>query len=85
MTMNKVLIELHLPAAMEVYDIFVPKQSTIGEVMFLLGQILPELSGGLFEVSAGTILCDRKTGKIFSPSQTTVQAGLTDGAEVYII
>lgn len=83
--MNKILLELYLPVTMESFDVFVPVSSTVGEILLLIREILPELSGGVFRATADVVLCERYTGKVLPVDKTVLQLGLKDGSEIYVM
>lgn len=60
---NKVLVDLYVPVLEKHYEIFLPANRTINEIIHLLGQGLIELSGGYYEFRETEKLYDRLTGK----------------------
>ena len=60
--MDKVLVEVFIPASEKSYDVFLPLQSKLHEVVYLLAGTMTELSQGYFSATHDTILCeDRKS------------------------
>jgi len=83
--MDKVLVEVYIPASEKAYDVFLPPQSKLHEVVYLLSGTMTELSEGYFKATADTILCDRKTGTILNINQTVEEVGLANGAKLMLI
>ena len=60
--MEKVLIEVALPAADMKYDLFVPDQMQIGTLTGLVSTVFSKLSNGMYTASPSAVLCDKDTG-----------------------
>ncbi|MDR0381654.1 MAG: EsaB/YukD family protein [Oscillospiraceae bacterium] len=83
--MNKLLIEVYLPAAGRSFDVFIPSGLPLREVTALVSKALSELSEGLFVANESTVLCDRRTGDILDARMTAEEAGLYNGAGLMLI
>ncbi|MGA9228258.1 MAG: methyltransferase [Mesobacillus sp.] len=83
--MDKVLVEVFIPASEKSYDVFLPPKSKLHEVVFLLAGTMTELSEGYFSATADTILCDRKTGAVLNINQTIEELSLANGAKLMLI
>ena len=83
--MDKVLVEVFIPASEKSYDVFLPLESKLHEVVHLLAGTMTELSQGYFSATQDTILCDRKTGIILNINQTVEEHGLMNGAKLMLI
>ena len=55
--MDKVLVEISVPAAGRSFDVFIPQTSKMSEVVMLVSKSLAELSAGKFKPDYSTILC----------------------------
>ena len=83
--MDKVLVEVYVPAAEKAFDVFLPVESKLYEVVFLLAGIMTELSEGYFAAASDTILCDRKTGTILNINSSVDENSLTNGSKLMLI
>ncbi|MDR0670869.1 MAG: EsaB/YukD family protein [Oscillospiraceae bacterium] len=83
--MNKLLIEVYLPAAGRSFDVFIPPALPLCELTALISKALSELSEGLFVANESTVLCDRQTGDIVDARATAAEAGLYNGARLMLI
>jgi hypothetical protein len=83
--MDKVLVEVFIPASEKSYDVFLPQKSKLHEIVFLLSGTMTELSQGYFAATPDTILCDRKTGSILNINQTVEEVGLANGAKLMLV
>lgn len=83
--MNKVLVEVFIPAARRTYDIFIPRASRLSEILMLLNRIVPDLSDGYFIAGRDTVLCSRHDGLIYNLNMTVEELGLENGAQLMLI
>ena len=83
--MNKILVEVFLPALEQSYDVFIPLESKLSEVILLLTKVLNDLSNGCYIARDDAILCDRETGNIFSINMSVFELGLKNGSKLMLI
>ncbi|UFT99207.1 methyltransferase [Radiobacillus kanasensis] len=83
--MDKVLVEVYVPASRQTHDVFIPLESKIHEVLLLVANAMTELSEGYFQGSYDTIVCDRSTGSILDINKTVEETGLTNGAKLMLV
>ncbi|GAM12646.1 hypothetical protein [Mesobacillus selenatarsenatis] len=83
--MDKVLVEVFIPASEKSYDVFLPQGILLHEIVYLLAGTMTELSQGYYSATPDTILCDRKTGTILNINQTVEEIGLMNGAKLMLI
>ena len=60
---NKVLIELVVPEIDEIYNIYIPINKKIGNVIGLLSKSVQELSNGAFQYTKNTSIYDAISGE----------------------
>lgn len=83
--MNKVLIEVLLPASGEIYDVRIPLDSQLGEVAMLVMKQLEILSKGRFVANDTTVLCDAQSGKILDINKFVAELGIQNGSRLMLI
>lgn len=83
--MDKVEIEVYVPTINRTYNIFVPLQSRLYEVMNLIAKAVSELSNGLFVASKDSILCSRLDGSAYNLNKTVREAGIENGAKIMLM
>lgn len=62
---NKVLVKLLVPEIDEEYDLFLPINKKIGNIINLLIKAVNELSNNAFQGNNLTELCNSNTGEIY--------------------
>lgn len=83
--MDKILLEIYVPAASKTYDVFIPLKSKLYEVLQLLGKVSLELSDGRLCADKTSVLCFRMTGNILDLNKTVEEHNLNNGAQLMII
>lgn len=83
--MNKVLVEVYIPAIAAQYDVFIPKTSQMAEVLELLKKAVTDLSEGRFRPTAETAVCYRESGAILNVNMTVFELGIHNGSKLMLI
>lgn len=83
--MEKILVEVVLPSASTSYDVYIPLSSPVSEVLFLVSNLLGELSSGYFKADNATVLCDAETGNVLNINTTVFESGLKNGSKLLLI
>ena len=83
--MNKVLVEVLLPASGETYDIRIPLDSQLGEVAILIKKQLETLSKGRFIANNSTMLCDGESGEILDINRFVAELDIKNGSKLMLI
>lgn len=83
--MNKIMVEIYLPAAGKSYDVRIPASSRIGEIIPLVEICLAELEEGYFVTSKDTVLCDKNTGMTLDVNLTPSEMGILNGTKLMMI
>ncbi|CEE03270.1 hypothetical protein BT1A1_3489 [Caldibacillus thermoamylovorans] len=83
--MNKVLVEIFLPAANQSFDVYIPLESRMSEVLVLVSSLLSDLSDGKYKATQDAVLCDAETGIIFNINMTVFELGIKNGSKLMLI
>ncbi len=82
---NKVLVEILLPAARQKYDVYIPLDSKMSEVVKLVSNALEELSEGKYMATEDSVLCDAETGIIFNINTEVAELDIRNGSRLMLI
>ena len=82
---NKALVEITVPAAAQKYDVFIPLESRMSEVVKMVASALSDLSGGKYKATDDAILCDAETGSIFNINMEVAELGIKNGSRLMLI
>lgn len=83
--MDKVIVEVFLPAAGRSFDTQIPLNLRVWEIINLLSNAIGEFSEGCFAPSDQTTLCDRETGAILNLNITAEELGIKTGSKLMLI
>lgn len=82
---EKVLVEITVPAAGEKFDVFIPQDSQMSEVLSLVAAALSDLSGGRYTAATDAVLCDMETGIIYNVNMAVAELGIQNGSRLMLI
>jgi hypothetical protein len=83
--MDKVLVDVFLPAAGKSFDVLLPKKSKLYEVSYLLAGAFGELANGFYFPTDDAILCSRDNGEVLNLSMSVQELGLVNGSRLILI
>ena len=82
--MNKVMVEVFLPAVGKSYDLNIPKHLSVGMVVQMLCCIFSEMQVGEYIPSSTSILFDSETGDILDYQVSIDSLSLTTGKKLML-
>ena len=83
--MKRFLVEIYLPVSDFCYDVSIPSNSKIHEVIDLLGKPLSDLSGGMYIATADSVICTRENGEALDINLSVEEAGIKNGSKLMLI
>ncbi|MFB0843419.1 methyltransferase [Paenibacillus oleatilyticus] len=83
--MDKILVEVFVPALARTYDVYIPLTTKLWEVETLLTGAIAELSNGYFAPTRDTVLCERTTGSVLDIGMSAHESGLHHGSRLMVI
>ena len=83
--MDKVLIDIFLPAINRSFEVYIPLDSKFYEITPLVSKMLSELSNGLFISGDDSILYERKTGNILNINMSASQLNIKNGDNLMLL
>ncbi len=83
--MNKILVDVFLPAVNRSFDIYIPDSIRFHEVISMINKAVSSLCDGRFIPSDDTVLCDRNTGVIFDINLNSNELCLHNGSKLMLI
>lgn len=83
--MNKVFIEINIPAIGEHYDISVPVDIPIQDLTRVIINGIVEITSGRYVTSNCEHLCMKEPSGLLNPALTLYDYGVIDGTEIYLV
>ena len=84
MSMSKIVIEIYVPSIDSMFDVSIPCNATIFELLPLMIVAVTRLSQGHF-ISNNAILCNGNTGVILSNNMSVNDLKLENGSRLILI
>ncbi len=83
--MNKIIIEVYVPASGNNYEIRIPKSIQMYKILELIKKAITESEDGRYVPDDNSVLCDRYTGNIINLNLTATEIGIRNGSKLMII
>lgn len=83
--MDKVLVEIYVPALERSYDVFIPRSSSMAQVLELVKKAVKEMSDGLFMTNENTAICHRDDGTIININLSVDELEIKNGSKLMLI
>lgn len=83
--MDKILVEISVPAMNTSYDVFIPPVSPMYEVLELIKRAVNILAGGQYNAMGTSVLCFASTGSIVNINLSVHELGLRNGSKLMLI
>lgn len=83
--MNKLTVEVYLPAALQRFDVQIPADMRLAQITSLVSEALAQMSGALYSADAAPLLCDFESGEILNINMTAWDLGLRNGSSLMLI
>ena len=82
---NKRLVKLYVPALEARYDLWVPSNKNIHEVIELFINFINEINEGIYKPSNFPMLYNKSTGKMFNVNLSVEENNIINGSELVLI
>lgn len=82
---NKVLVEIIVPEIESTYDVYLPINKRIGNIIMLLNKTIAELSNNCFEGSNYTALYNKDTNVKYNPSLLLYNTDIRNGTSLILL
>ncbi len=82
---NKVLVHISVPEIDEEYDIYLPINKKIGNVLLLLNKAINELSNGVLPLSNNNSLYNSFTGERYSFDVLVIDTNIRNGSRLVLL
>jgi len=80
----KVLINLYVPEIQESYELYIPINKHIDDVIKILSRAVNEMSYGVYPIKDGLSLCDRRTGELFDKGSYVRNTSIGNGTQLIL-
>lgn len=82
---NKVLVEIAVPASGMKFDVFIPLDIKMSDVVKMVATSLTDLSEGKYIATNEAVLCDASTGVICDVNREVAELEIKNGSKLLLI
>lgn len=82
---NKVLVELFVPTIDEIYNLYLPVNRKIGNIIALINKSLSEITNGEFIGNEQTMLYNRSTGEMYTANVFLRDTNIRNGSSLVLL
>lgn len=82
---NKILIELIVPEIEETYNLYIPVNKRIGNIIILVTKAIFDLSSGTYSINNNSSLYNRETGQKYSVNDLVRQTDIRNGTSLILM
>lgn len=83
--MNKLLIKVYVPALEDDFDIFIPDDLQLNEVISFISKAVEQYSEGQYRSNSKEILCEKESGNILDINYSAYELGIYNGSKLVLI
>ncbi len=83
--MDKVLVEIFVPVLDRSFDMFIPRTSSMAQVLELVKRAVKEMSDGRFVADENTAICHREDGAIININLSVAELEIKNGSKLMLI
>ena len=82
--MNKVFVELIVPVMEQKYDVYLPVNKKVLDIIILLNKAINEMTEGYFPINNKLSLIDAETGVAYNTKMTLKDCKILNGTTVVL-
>ena len=82
---NKLLVELIVPYLEQRYEVFIPINKRVSEIIKLLQKALNELSNGYYPLKDDAVIIDGESGNVFDVNLTIKESKMINGSKIILL
>jgi hypothetical protein len=82
---NKVLVELVVPILEESYDVYIPINRKVGNVIGILSKLVFDMSGGYFVANKNRLLYNGDTGDKYPIDELILNTDIRNGSKIILM
>ncbi len=83
--MNQILVRLYVPNIEKSYDVWIPAQRRISNVIILLLKAINELNFNIYKPTLFPMLYNKDTAEMYDPDLLVKDTNIRNGVEIIII
>ena len=82
---NKINVDIFVPTINETYNVFLPVNKSVGEIIYLLNKSINELTKGAFPISNNLSLLNLYTNSIYNLNFSVKDNKILNGSKLMLL
>jgi hypothetical protein len=82
---NKVLVCLKVPEIDRLFDVYLPVNKKIGNILILINKFLNDYTSGSFPITSNIGLFNLDTRELYSPDTLLINTSIRNGTKLMIL
>ena len=82
---NKLLVELIVPQIDQKYNLYIPINKKVGNIIVLLNKAISDLTNGVYVGTNKTFLYNRDTGNKYDINQIVINTDIRNGTSLVLM
>lgn len=82
---NKVLVEIIVPEILQTFDVYLPINKKIGNIIILLNKAINELSNNCYPISQNKVLYNVVTKELYQSNILLFNTNIRNGSKLILI
>lgn len=82
---NKINVDVLVPSINKIYNLFIPANKSVGEIIFLLNKSINELTEGTFPITNSLSLVDLNSGFVYDIELSVKNNRIQNGSRLALI
>ncbi len=83
--MNKVLVKLYVLKIDQEFELFLPPNKTIGDIICMIAKSLNQLTNGIFPLNFQNLIFDMETNIMYAPNLSLKDAQIKNGKKLLFL
>ena len=83
--MNQILVKIYVPSLEKTYEVWIPPQKRIFNVIVLLSKAINELNDNCFRAKEMPMLYDKYSGEAIDVTKLIIETDIRNGTELILI
>ena len=79
---NKVLVNLYIPFLEKKYEVFLPVNKKVGEIVYLISKTLTDITGGYYVYKGEERIYNRLNGNEYNFNEILKYTGIRNGTDL---
>lgn len=82
---NKVLVEIVVPEILQTFDVYLPINKKMGNIIVLLNKAINELSNNCYPISQNKVLYNANTKELYQSDILLFNTNIRNGSKLVLI